>query len=804
MTNCRPSRIIVKNLPIYAAEDRLKKHFSQKGQVTDVRLMRKKDGKSRRFGFIGYKTDQEAEEAVKFFHQTFLDTAKLDVQLAKTIDDDSLLRKKRRRNSLEQESSSKKTKGGKPEAQQTKKGGSEEPESENPMLKEFLTVMDHHGATKSWANDDMTVSREGQQVVEEGAKVLVEEDGDSEYDELPTKKDVPEDGDDEPMVSLSSMGEQEDDGLARDENVSDMEWLRKRSARIVDGNDAPSSGQASENVDSAQDTDQTALESEQTKSDHELAVEKILESRRLFLRNLLYSCTEDDLRELFEQFGSVEEVHLAVSPKTGKSKGFAYVMFDNGQDAVSAFESLDGKSFQGRLLHIIPAERKKENRLDEFDLKNLPLKKQRELQRKAAASKAQFSWNSLYLNSDAVMEAVAKRLGVQKSELLDPNSSDAGVKAALAETYVLNNVKSYFESKGVDLTKFSTKEKSDVVILVKNLPFDTTLEEISEMFAVYGELESVLMPPDGGIAMVVFKTAPEARAAFTKLAYRRIKNSILYLEKGPKDVFKTAPPPPEAGTTAANAKDARPAAEEILAAEDDADEGDVPDVHVSVFVKNLNFKTTSRDLHNAFSSLDGFVVATVKVKPDPKNPGQTQSMGFGFVEFKTKRHADVASKAIDGYVLDGHKLQAKISHRGQADDTHPLNKTDSLKSKAKGSKILVKNVPFEATKNDIRQLLGNFGQLRSVRVPKKFNKSARGFAFAEFVSAKEAENALKSLEGTHLLGRRLVFQYAQDDSEDAEEEIRRMEAKVRKQVNTETMAAMRLTGKRKDIDMEEA
>ncbi|GMH20971.1 hypothetical protein Nepgr_022813 [Nepenthes gracilis] len=71
------SRICVKNLPKYITEDRLKEFFSQKGEVTDVKLMRTIDGKSRQFGFIGYRTMQEAEEAIKYFSKSYMDTSRI-------------------------------------------------------------------------------------------------------------------------------------------------------------------------------------------------------------------------------------------------------------------------------------------------------------------------------------------------------------------------------------------------------------------------------------------------------------------------------------------------------------------------------------------------------------------------------------------------------------------------------------------------------------------------------------------------------------------------------------------------------
>jgi multiple RNA-binding domain-containing protein 1 len=92
------------------------------------------------------------------------------------------------------------------------------------------------------------------------------------------------------------------------------------------------------------------------------------------------------------------QVHLPVDNKTQVSKGFVYVQFKSSLGAVEAFKELDRKGFQGRLLHIIPAAPKRETKLNEFEISKLPLKKQRELKRKASAATSQFNWNSMYMN----------------------------------------------------------------------------------------------------------------------------------------------------------------------------------------------------------------------------------------------------------------------------------------------------------------------------------------------------------------------------------------------------------------------
>lgn len=84
------------------------------------------------------------------------------------------------------------------------------------------------------------------------------------------------------------------------------------------------------------------------------------------------------------------------SKKNGK--GFAYILFTDAENATNAHKTMDGSIFQGRLLHVLPAAPKRENKLDEFAISKLPLKQQRQLRRKADATTMSFNWNSLFMN----------------------------------------------------------------------------------------------------------------------------------------------------------------------------------------------------------------------------------------------------------------------------------------------------------------------------------------------------------------------------------------------------------------------
>ena len=381
-----------------------------------------------------------------------------------------------------------------------------------------------------------------------------------------------------------------------------------------------------------------------------------------------------------------------------------------------------------------------------------------------------------------------------KSELLDPTSSDAAVKQALAETHIIQETKSYFANHGVDLEAFKKKERGDTAILVKNFSYGTKSEELKKLFEPHGRIKKLLMPPSGTIAIVEYDQSDHARSAFGSLAYRKFKDSILYLEKAPKNLFQGVHSLPDSRLDeSAKPQGAKPSVTELLESKDPSESANMS----TLFVRNLNFSTTTDRLRKAFQSLEGLMSAKVKTKPDPKKPGQLLSMGFGFLEFRNKSNAQAALAAMDGYRLDGHELLIRMSHKA-IDAAEERRKEDQAKRIAgRKTKIIIKNLPFEASKKDVQSLFGSYGQLRSVRVPKRFDSSTRGFAFADFVTAREAENAMDALRDTHLLGRRLVLDFAAEDAVDPEQEIEKMQQKVGKQADKVALQRLAGSGRKK-------
>ena len=78
----------------------------------------------------------------------------------------------------------------------------------------------------------------------------------------------------------------------------------------------------------------------------------------LYVGNLPYSATDEELREAFGNFGEVSSVSVITDKFSGRSKGFAFITFKEEEGAAKAIEN-DGNEFQGRNIRIRVAEDRK-------------------------------------------------------------------------------------------------------------------------------------------------------------------------------------------------------------------------------------------------------------------------------------------------------------------------------------------------------------------------------------------------------------------------------------------------------------
>lgn len=361
------------------------------------------------------------------------------------------------------------------------------------------------------------------------------------------------------------------------------------------------------------------------------------------------------------------------------------------------------------------------------------------------------------------------------------------------------------------------KRQSRRAFLIKNLPARTPREALWDIFSKYGSITKLIVVPSGLLGVVHYDTASDARRAYNGLAYTKFKDTPLYLEWLPAEAIHNLTPKaneheghePSDKIEASSRMEPAPSNNDKHLKPDDKNAGDKSDSGAadqgnevtvkkaddekeeirgccSVYVKNLSFDTRDQQLRKHFEGvlrkrpdvLKKLRSAKVALKRGPEGKESQQlSAGFGFLEFESLNDAKEAVKIGQNSSLDGHVLRLQLSVKainegsgGDNSNAAKKRKRTSTAVNADGSKVkpgpklMVRNVAFEATRKEIRQLFETFGQLKTVRMPRKMDGAHRGFAFVEFVSRNEAVNAYDALRDTHLYGRHLVIEYAKDDA----------------------------------------
>ncbi|MEM8829490.1 MAG: RNA-binding protein [Cyanobacteria bacterium P01_G01_bin.19] len=81
----------------------------------------------------------------------------------------------------------------------------------------------------------------------------------------------------------------------------------------------------------------------------------------IYVGNLSYEVNQEDLNEVFSEYGSVKRVHLPTDRETGRKRGFGFVEMETEAEEDKAIETLDGAEWMGRELKVNKA-RPRENR----------------------------------------------------------------------------------------------------------------------------------------------------------------------------------------------------------------------------------------------------------------------------------------------------------------------------------------------------------------------------------------------------------------------------------------------------------
>ena len=156
--------------------------------------------------------------------------------------------------------------------------------------------------------------------------------------------------------------------------------------------------------------------------------------------------------------------------------------------------------------------------------------------------------------------------------------------------------------------------------------------------------------------------------------------------------------------------------------------------------------------------------------------------------------AKKAVKRLQNFLLDDHAIKLSLSTKAiteseeqqkkqkvlkkrKANEMQPSEEANIENEDVQSEKLLVKNLAFEATPDEVRELFQPFGHIKKVRLPKKVNSNNhRGFCFVEFATKEEAKLAFRELKHTHFYARKLTIEYAKQ-GESADQKVDQSAAK---------------------------
>lgn len=302
------------------------------------------------------------------------------------------------------------------------------------------------------------------------------------------------------------------------------------------------------------------------------------------------------------------------------------------------------------------------------------------------------------------------------------------------------------------------------------------------------------MPSNKTMAYIEFIEDSSARIAFKNLSYKRYHNLPIYLEWAPIRHYDNNNNNNNSynnnnSNSNDNNKDVILNSTIPTLIPQKINETDKEFEYGTIYIKNLNFKSTVDDIKNHIvnnlkccmdDDIRGIVIPSKsnnKLDSKITDANLTLSVGYGFIEVTSNSLANKLAIIINNTVLDGHKLQAKISEKRitKVKNKNESNDNITIKNDQEeciSNKLIIRNIAFQANLDEIKKLCNIYGSIKTIRLPKKVinaNNSNinqhRGFAFVEYHSKKEAALAYEQLKLVHLYGRHLVCEYSQDNEE---------------------------------------
>ncbi|KAH7926597.1 RNA-binding domain-containing protein [Leucogyrophana mollusca] len=520
----------------------------------------------------------------------------------------------------------------------------------------------------------------------------------------------------------------------------------------------------------------------------------------LFVSNLPYNATSVDLQTLFSDLAPVRSAFVVLEQGTGVSKGVGYVSFAIKEDVQPAFDSIakDGITLNGRKLRVQWADSKPKDK--DKGKSDHPVKKERKPRPASAVSHLPKNHDPLAIrtiivsglpasiDSKVLWKKLRKYEGAETVEW--PAKTDAGENPGMAHVLfsssnlaqeAVNKLHAHvFKGSLLSVTLKKRLESLAKVpakkaaagpapsrasrLIVRNLPFDITEQDLRAVFLPHGPIHSIHIPtsapdapkdegdPDGGesskprakgFAFVWMLSKKDAENALEKCNGMKVKAGMAEDMVSDKQKKKKQRREEKKRAQTVNVEDG----EGITATEnkEEAEGGKERVIAVDWALSKEKWQEEKAKLEEAQEGEDVEDVEMADVKSE-----EDISQGDDDSESESEDEDE-----------DGDEVQLGV-HEGDADDLEDSSDDEDhghedveneppakpqLPPPETGTTLFIRNIPFAATEDELRALFRSFGPLRYARITiDPETERSRGTGFACFWNKEDADKAVEQSE----------------------------------------------------------
>ncbi|GFS08779.1 RNA-binding protein 28 [Elysia marginata] len=471
--------------------------------------------------------------------------------------------------------------------------------------------------------------------------------------------------------------------------------------------------------------------------------EKHGKSKTLFVRNLPYTTTNESLEKVFSDAGPLKSCFVVKDKDTGKCRGFGYVKFTLLEDAEKALTSV--KKVDGRNVHAVYANKKeKKKRFGQPNKKtegeSVPVSKSNKPSSPAGEETSDFSDEGQPDHAEK-----KTKLEVARSENMSLQTKRKKKKKVATETPV----------KGQRQAPNPLNEGKRARVIVRNLAFKCTKEELQKTFEKCGNVVDIHIPTKGtgtrlGFGFVQFENKAQAGMAVAQLTGTSVAGRPVAVDWAlPKNMYESRMPVKPSQTSTSDQDD-----EEIGEEEEgmDVDEKDEPQEMLgkqkAIVSTKLNGQITKSNINRKVTERD----------EDKDTDDSDEEKGSESDELETSNEEDEdenSDEDSNDSGIDGDKtFKQKPSLPQRQSDV------------GEGRTIFIRNLPFAANEEEIEECLSEFGEVKYARIVKDRNSGmSKGSAFVQFVSKVGASTSVEAAAneadgGISLQGRSLIISLA--------------------------------------------